>query len=166
MESNEKAWSQTQKAEEATAKADKLQKEIAVLKGRMTERGIVLTIGDVLFTTGSAALSPKADYEINRLVAFLGKYPDRNVIIEGHTDSTGTEELNLDLSFRRANAVSNKLVAQGISRVRITAKGLGEESPVARNDTASGREKNRRVEVIILNEGVTSLNQSASRGMN
>jgi outer membrane protein OmpA-like peptidoglycan-associated protein len=164
--SDEEAWSQTQKAEEAAAKADMLQQEITDLKGRMTERGIVLTIGDVLFTTGSAALSSSADYEINRLAVFLEKYPDRNVIIEGHTDSTGAEELNLDLSFRRANAVSNKLVAQGINRSRITAKGLGEESPVAGNDTAAGREKNRRVDVIILNEGVTSLNQNASRGPN
>ena len=112
-ESNAEAWSQTQKAEKATAKADKLQQEIAALKGRMTERGIVLTIGDVLFATGTATLSPMADNEINRLAAFMKKYPDRNVLIEGYTDSTGAEGTNLDLSLNRANAVSNKLVAQG-----------------------------------------------------
>ena len=124
------------------------------MKGRMTERGIVLTIGDVLFATGTATLSPRADNEISRLAAFMKKYPDRNVLIEGYTDSTGTEGANLDLSLNRANAVSNKLVAQGISKGRITTKGFGEESPVASNDTAAGREQNRRVDVIILNEGV------------
>jgi outer membrane protein OmpA-like peptidoglycan-associated protein len=159
-ESNAEAWFQTQKAEEATAKADKLQQEIAAMNGRMTERGIVLTIGDVLFTTGTATLSPKADYEINRLAEFMKEYPDRNVLIEGYTDSTGTEGMNLDLSMNRANAVSNKLVAQGISSGRITTKGLGEESPVAGNDTAAGREQNRRVDVIILNEGVNPMTQS------
>jgi outer membrane protein OmpA-like peptidoglycan-associated protein len=153
-ESNAEAWSQTQKAEKATDKADKLQIEIAALKGRMTERGIVLTIGDVLFATGTATLSPMADNEINRLAAFMKEYPDRSVLIEGYTDSTGAEGTNLDLSLNRANAVSNKLVAKGISRGRITTKGFGEESPVAGNDTAAGREQNRRVDVIILNEGV------------
>jgi outer membrane protein OmpA-like peptidoglycan-associated protein len=152
-ESNAEAWSQTQKAEKATAEADELQQEIAAMKGRMTERGIVLTIGDVLFTTGTATLSPKADYEINRLAAFMNKHPNRNVLIEGYTDSRGAEGMNLDLSLKRADAVSNRLVAQGISSDRITTKGLGEESPVASNDTAAGRAQNRRVDVIILNEG-------------
>jgi len=151
-ESNAEAWFQTQKAEEATAKADKLRQEIAAMNGRMTERGIVLTIGDVLFTTGTATLSPKADYEINRLAVFMKEYPNRNVLIEGYTDSTGMEGMNLDLSLNRANAVSNKLVAQGIRSGRITTKGLGEESPLAGNDTAAGREQNRRVDIIILNE--------------
>jgi outer membrane protein OmpA-like peptidoglycan-associated protein len=153
-ESNAKAWSQTRKAEKATDRADKLQQEIAALKGRMTDRGIVLTIGDVLFATGTATLSPMADNEINRLAAFMKEYPDRSVLIEGYTDSTGTEGTNLDLSLNRANAVSNKLVAKGISKSRIATKGFGEESPVAGNDTAAGREQNRRVDVIILNEGV------------
>jgi outer membrane protein OmpA-like peptidoglycan-associated protein len=153
-ESNAEAWSQTRKAEKATDRADKLQQEIAALKGRMTDRGIVLTIGDVLFATGTATLSPMADNEINRLAAFMKEYPDRSVLIEGYTDSTGTEGTNLDLSLNRANAVSNKLVAKGISKSRIATKGFGEESPVAGNDTAAGREQNRRVDVIILNEGV------------
>jgi outer membrane protein OmpA-like peptidoglycan-associated protein len=154
QESNAEARSQTQKAEKATAKADMLQQEIAALKGRMTERGVLLTIGDVLFATGTANLSPMADNEINRLAVFMKKYPDRNVLIEGYTDSTGPEGANLDLSRQRANAVSDKLVAQGISRSRITTRGFGEESPLASNDSPAGREQNRRVDVIILNEGV------------
>jgi len=158
-ESNAEAWSQAHKSEEATAKANKLQIEIAALKGKMTERGILLTIGDVLFTTGTATLSPMADNEIMKLAAFMKKYPDRNVLIEGYTDSTGTEGANLDLSLNRANAVSSKLVAQDISSRRITTRGLGEEAPVASNDTASGREQNRRVDVIILNAGISPLTQ-------
>jgi outer membrane protein OmpA-like peptidoglycan-associated protein len=113
----------------------------------------------VLFDTGTSTLSSKADKEINRLVVFMNKYPNRNVLIEGYTDSTGMEGANLDLSLKRANAVSNNLIAQEISSDRITTKGYGEESPVASNDTAAGREQNRRVDVIILNEGISPLTQ-------
>jgi len=158
-QSNAEARAQTQKAAKATATADMLQQEITALKGRMTERGIVLTLGDVLFATGTASLSPMADYEINRLAVFLKKYPDRSVLIEGYTDSTGAEGANLDLSLQRANAVRAKLVAQGISMGRITTKGFGEEFPLAGNDSPEGREQNRRVDVIILNEGVKPLSQ-------
>jgi outer membrane protein OmpA-like peptidoglycan-associated protein len=154
MESRAEARAQAQEAEKATAEADRLQKEIAAMKGKMTARGVVLTIGDVLFTTGTATLSPKADSEISRLSDFMKKYPARNVLIEGYTDSTGTEGTNLDLSLKRADAVKEKLVAQGISEDRITTRGFGEEFPVASNDTAAGREQNRRVEVVILNEGI------------
>jgi len=157
--SDAEAWSQTQKADMATAKADKLEQEIAAMKGRMTERGIVLTIGDVLFATGKATLSPAADHEIYKLADFMKEHPDRNLLIEGHTDSTGTERTNLGLSLERANAVRDKLVDREISGSRITTKGLGEEFPIAGNDTAAGREQNRRVEVIILNEGIDPLTQ-------
>ena len=155
--SNAIALSQTQKADMATAKADNLEQEIADMKGRLTERGIVLTIGDVLFATGKATLSSAADHEIYRLADFLKEHPGRNLLIEGHTDSTGTERTNLGLSLERANAVRDKLVDQDISRSRITTKGLGETTPIAGNDTTAGREQNRRVEVIILNEGVNPL---------
>ncbi len=152
-ESNAEALSQAQQAQEAQSRNDTLQQEIADLKGKISERGIVLTLGDMLFVTGSAALSPKADYEINMLSVFMKKYPDRNVLIEGHTDSIGPAEMNLALSLKRANAVRNKLVAREIGRNRITTKGFGEESPVASNDTVEGRMQNRRVDVVILNEG-------------
>ena len=94
----------------------------------MTDRGIVLTIGDVLFATGTATLSPMADNEINRLAVFMKEYPDRSVLIEGYTDSTGTEGTNLDLSLNRANAVSNKLVARRLAGVVLQPKGL-EKNP-------------------------------------
>lgn len=142
---------QTQKAEMAATENEKLQLEIAAMKGKMTDRGIVLTLGDVLFATGTANLSAGADDQIEKLATFMRKYPDRNVIIEGHTDSTGSEATNLNLSLKRANAVSNRLIAKGSERGRITTKGLGEVSPVASNDTVTGRVQNRRVEVIVLN---------------
>jgi outer membrane protein OmpA-like peptidoglycan-associated protein len=164
-ESNAKAWFQTQKAEKATARADNLQQqqEIVAMKGKMSEKGIVLTIGDMQFNAGAATLSPMANNEVNRLAAFMEKYPDRNVLIEGHTDSTGNEKTNLDLSLRRANAVSDELVAQGINKGRITTRGLGEDFPVAGNDTAVGRKQNRRVDVIILNEEARPLAQLKGR---
>jgi outer membrane protein OmpA-like peptidoglycan-associated protein len=155
--SNAEAAAQTQRAENAQIRAETLEQEIIDMKGRMTDRGIVLTIDDVLFATGTASLSPVADTEIDKLASFLKEYPNRNVLIEGHTDSTGTEKANLDLSIKRANAVRDKLIARDISLSRITTNGLGQNSPVEANDTAAGRERNRRVDIIILNEGVSPL---------
>lgn len=150
---NAAALSQSMNAEAAIAENDKLQQEIADMKGKISERGIVLTLGDVLFASGRANLSSKADNEITKLAMFLKKYTNRNVLIEGHTDNVGTDEMNRDLSLNRANAVSNQLVAQEINKARITTRGFGEESPVAGNDTETGRMQNRRVDIIILNEG-------------
>jgi outer membrane protein OmpA-like peptidoglycan-associated protein len=152
-ESSAEALSQKQEAEETRAENDRLQQEIIDMKGKISERGIVLTMGDVLFAPGSAGLSSKAGNEISKLAVFLKKYPNRNVLIEGYTDNTGTDEMKRDLSLKRADAVSNQLVAQKISRDRITIRGLGEESPVADNDTEMGRMQNRRVNIVILNEG-------------
>ncbi|RJP47795.1 MAG: DUF4398 domain-containing protein [Desulfobacteraceae bacterium] len=155
--SDAEALAQTHRTEKAQARANKLEQEIIHMKGQMTDRGIVLTIGDVLFATGTAALTPAADNEIDKLASFMKAYPNRNVLIEGHTDSTGPEGANLDLSITRANAVRDKLMARDISLSRITTSGLGQSSPVAANDTAAGRERNRRVDIIILNEGVSPL---------
>ncbi len=155
--SDAETLAQTQRTETAHARASKLEQEIVDMKGRMTDQGIVLTIGGVLFATGTASLSPAADTEIDKLANFMKEYPNRNVLIEGHTDSTGTEGANLDLSIKRANTVRDKLIARDISQSRITTSGLGQNAPVAANDTAAGRERNRRVDIIILNEGVSPL---------
>lgn len=148
------ALAEAEKARKAQVEAEQLMKELSDLKAQQTERGIVLTIGDVLFATGKADLSTDANRNIDKLVDFLQKHPNRNVLIEGHTDSVGSDEFNLSLSQRRAGAVKEQLVAKGIAEERITTKGYGKKYPVASNDTASGRQQNRRVEVIILNEGV------------
>jgi outer membrane protein OmpA-like peptidoglycan-associated protein len=152
-ESNAEAWTQAYKAEMAQFEVDKLKQEIVDMKGRITDRGIVLTIGDMLFETGSAILSSNADDQINQLATFMMKYPDRKVMIEGYTDNVGSAENNRNLAIKRAGSVSDRLMSRQISGDRITLKGFGEESPVASNETAMGRQQNRRVEVVILHEG-------------
>jgi outer membrane protein OmpA-like peptidoglycan-associated protein len=142
------------KAARAKAEADELMKELSELKAQQTERGIVLTMGDVLFATGKADLSPNAEKGVETLAKFLKKNPNRNVLIEGHTDSVGKDDYNLALSRKRADSVKYKLTGDGIEAVRITTVGYGKKFPLASNDTKAGKAQNRRVEVIILNEGV------------
>jgi OOP family OmpA-OmpF porin len=129
--------------------------ELAALKAKKTDRGVLITFEDVLFEFGKADLKPATVRSLDRLVALLQEYPERNLLIEGHTDSVGSESFNLDLSRRRAEAVANALVNAGVSRARITTKGLGKGYPVASNETASGRQQNRRAELYILPEGQT-----------
>ena len=148
------AQAEAERAARAKAESDQLMRELSDLKAKQTERGIVLTIGDVLFATGKSTLSPDALRNVEKLAGFLQEHPARNVLIEGHTDSTGSDELNLALSQNRADAVKEQLVAKGIAEERISTKGYGKKYPVATNDTQAGRQQNRRVEVIILNEGV------------
>ena len=147
------------KAAKAKAESDQLMKELASLKAQQTERGIVLTIGDVLFATGKADLSANADKSVAKLAEFLKKNPNRNVLIEGHTDSVGKDDYNLALSQKRADSVKAKLVGEGIEAGRITTVGYGKKFPVASNDTKSGKAQNRRVDVVILNEGVKAESQ-------
>ena len=131
--------------------AAELQRQIDVLQAKPTDRGLVLTLGDVLFTSGRADLKPGATGNLNKLVAFLDKYPDRSVSIQGYTDSVGSEDYNQGLSERRANSVKSYLAGQGIGSMRLSASGKGRNDPVADNDSATGRQQNRRVEVVISN---------------
>lgn len=153
------AQMEAEKAAKAKADADMLMKELSELKAKQTERGIVLTIGDVLFAFDKADLSPKADRNVGKLADFLKKYPNRNVLIEGHTDSVGTDEYNIGLSKRRSDSVKERLMGNGIDQGRITTVGYGEKYPAVANDTDANRALNRRVEVIILNEGVQAETQ-------
>lgn len=130
---------------------DELQRQVAALNAKATERGLVLTLGDLLFATGRAELVDGADAHLNKLASFLNEHRERNVIIEGHTDNVGSDDYNLGLSQRRAQSVKLYLVGQGVDASRITTVGKGEQSPVADNGSVRGREKNRRVEVIISN---------------
>jgi len=131
--------------------AAELQRQIDVLQAKPTDRGLVLTLGDVLFTSGRADLKPGATGNLNKLVAFLDKYPDRSASIQGYTDSVGSEDYNQGLSERRANSVKSYLAGQGIGSTRLSASGKGRNDPVADNDSAAGRQQNRRVEVVISN---------------
>lgn len=150
-------------AEEATAKTKQLEEQLAQLKAEHTDRGLVLNLGDVLFEFGKADLKAGAVRNLYPLVTFLKEYPARNVLIEGHTDSVGPEAANLDLSQRRAEAVRSFLVQNGVNSQRITTRGYGEAFPVASNNSDAGRQKNRRVKVVILREGESADKQARTR---
>ena len=143
-------------AASSEAQSVELQRQIDELQAKDTDRGLVLTLGDVLFETARADLKSPAAGNLNKLIAFLTNYPDRTVLIEGHTDSVGSEDYNQGLSRRRAESVQAYLVGQGIDRTRLSASGLGENAPVADNESATGRQMNRRVEVIISNPALAS----------
>jgi outer membrane protein OmpA-like peptidoglycan-associated protein len=156
----DQARGQADAANQAAARSDRqvaeLQSQVDALQARPTDRGLVLTLGDALFSSGRADLQPGANGHLGRLVAFLNRYPNRTVIIEGYTDSVGNDDYNRGLSERRAGAVRSYLVDQGVSSARLTASGKGASDPVASNDTASGRQQNRRVEVIISDPAAAS----------
>ncbi|KIQ06572.1 MULTISPECIES: OmpA family protein [Pseudomonas] len=133
------------------------------LNGKKTERGTLVTFGDVLFDVGRAELKAGGLHNINQLAEFLRDNPGRKVLVEGYTDSTGSEALNLDLSDRRANAVRTALVRMGVGPERIVAQGYGKEYPVASNASASGRAMNRRVEVTISNDNKAVAPRSSFR---
>jgi outer membrane protein OmpA-like peptidoglycan-associated protein len=135
--------------DQATENAARLQAEVDALKAKPTDRGLVLTLGDVLFETGSSTLSSGAARNMDRLVQFLTDHPERLVQIDGFTDSIGTDSFNEDLSQRRADAVRYQLVSRGIVSTRIATQGYGKAYPVASNSESSGRQLNRRVEVVI-----------------
>jgi OmpA-OmpF porin, OOP family len=136
--------------EEIATRAHRLEQELAKLKAEETERGLVLTLGDVLFESNMSDLKAEALHDLYVLVTFLKEHPDRYILIEGHTDSVGAEGYNLELSQRRAAAVRDFLVHNGIDLERISERGYGQEHPVASNATKVGRQENRRVEVVIL----------------
>lgn len=142
-----------QAAEEATEmsarETEELQQQIKELQAKTTDRGLVLTLGDVLFASGSAELQSGDNRNLEKLVEFLNEYPDRDVLIEGHTDNVGSAAFNKTLSRERAESVRRYLTERGIQSRRVDVSGIGLERPVASNDTATGRQQNRRVEVII-----------------
>lgn len=141
----------SREAQEALDRAAKLESELANLKAVKTDRGMVLTLGDVLFATGKAELAPGAKQTMDYLAAFLNKYTDRKILIEGYTDSTGSATLNQGLSERRAQSVKIALLERGVGFDRIDTVGYGMDRPVAGNNTAAGRQQNRRVEIVISN---------------
>ncbi len=129
-------------------RAETLERELSDLQARKTDRGMVVTLGDVLFDTGKATLQPGAQRSVSQLVQVLTRHPERRVLIEGFTDSVGSDEMNLQLSQRRAEAFQRELMNGSIASDRIEVRAWGEANPVADNSSAAGRQRNRRVEVL------------------
>ena len=131
--------------------AQELQRDMANAKVERVGEGIKITFDSgILFDTNSSALRATSAIDINNLATTLKKYPDTNVLVEGHTDNTGTDAINQPLSVNRAQAVATSLTAQGVATSRITTQGYGSSQPVGDNTTAEGRQANRRVEVAIF----------------
>lgn len=137
-----RAWS-------ARTRLEELQRQLAELKPQLTERGLVLTLGEVLFDFDSPRLKPYALRIMDRLAKFLGQHGAYTLTIEGHTDSTGSADYNMRLSRERAQSVADALIERDIPPDRIAIRGYGESRPVASNETDAGRRQNRRVEVVI-----------------
>jgi outer membrane protein OmpA-like peptidoglycan-associated protein len=139
-------------AANAQAQAAALQRELADMQAKQTDRGMLVTLGDVLFEFGRADIKPAAAGALGKLASYLQEHPDRRVLIEGFTDSVGSNAANLTLSQRRAQAVAEALRARGVDMARIDTRGYGEAFPVASNSSTSDRAMNRRVEVYISND--------------
>jgi len=167
----------TAQAQQAQAAAQAAQQQNAVLAERAaqleallndiqavkTERGYVVTIGDVLFATDKATLNPNGMSTLRKLADVMTQNPNRTVLVEGFTDSTGNADYNQNLSQERATAVANALTSMGVARDRISMRGYGKAFPVASNDNAAGRQQNRRVEIVLSNEGATIPPRAAMR---
>lgn len=141
-----------QQARDAEMRARQLELRLNELNAKQTDRGMVITLGDVLFDTDKAQLKPGGVREVQKLAEVLRQNPRRTIAIEGFTDSRGSESYNQELSERRANAVRETLQGMGISGDRITARGYGESFPVAGNVNEAGRQLNRRVEIVLSDE--------------
>jgi outer membrane protein OmpA-like peptidoglycan-associated protein len=143
-------------ARAAELRTKELENELQELQARQTERGLLLTLGGVLFEFGKADLKAGAKTQLGRVAGFLIANPDREVVIEGHTDNVGGDDFNLRLSQARADSVRDFLTLQGVAGIRLATMGYGKLHPVASNETDSGRAQNRRVELTILNPGVSA----------
>lgn len=148
----QEAEQQARRAEALEQQTEELQQQLADLEAEQTERGWVMTLDNVLFEHDQTTLAPGADATLDRLAEFLTSNPGHNIVIEGHTDSTGDASYNRDLSRERAAAVREALMARGVEGNRIEIRALGEEFPVATNETTAGRQLNRRVEVVLSDE--------------
>lgn len=142
--------------QEQQSQIEELKEKLSELNPRQTDRGIVLTIGNVLFAFDSADLSAAAQAPLNKLAAYMRAHPRLRVRIEGYTDSVGSQGYNQQLSEARAQSVANAMIARGVGAGRMTVIGYGEANPVAPNNTEYGRQQNRRVNFVILGAGTAS----------
>jgi outer membrane protein OmpA-like peptidoglycan-associated protein len=152
-----------QQAAQLAERSARLEAILVELHAQKTERGMVVTIGDVLFATDRAELTPNGMASVRKLAEVMMQNPDRTVLVEGFTDSTGSHAHNQELSERRAQAVAQALTSLGVPRERVAMRGYGEAYPVASNDNAGNRQLNRRVEIVLSNEGATIPARAAMR---
>jgi outer membrane protein OmpA-like peptidoglycan-associated protein len=141
-----------QRADASALRVNSLETQLADLKVQKTERGLVLTLGDVLFETSQATLKPGAYATLDRLATALRENSGRKVVIEGHTDNVGSEQNNQGLSERRAQSVQAALMQRDVARSQISSLGKGENFPIGSNDSVDGRQSNRRVELIFTED--------------
>ena len=139
-------------ANAAQERVRQLEAQLRDIEGKQTERGLLVTLGDVLFAFNKAELTPQAAPRLDKLAAFLKQFPQRKLLVEGYTDAVGTDAYNMELSERRAEAIREALVARGVDTTRVVTKGYGKAYPVADNSSTDGRAVNRRVEVVIADE--------------
>ena len=131
--------------------AAEIERDIAGARVERVGEGIKITFSSgIMFDVERAVLKDQYTGELSELSTILNKYEDTNILLEGHTDSTGSEEYNLDLSKKRAQSVANYLATQNVNPTRFTIMGYGESQPIASNETVEGRAQNRRVEVAIF----------------
>jgi outer membrane protein OmpA-like peptidoglycan-associated protein len=160
----EKARKAAEQAEaEKTALRQRLLDQLnSILQTRDSARGLIVNMSDVLFDTGSATLKPGAREKLAKISGIVLAHPGLNLQVEGHTDSVGSDEFNQQLSERRADSVRDFLLQQGVSGSSVTARGFGKTQPVASNDTAEGRQRNRRVELVVTGEAIGAAPSDAS----
>ena len=140
--------------DKADLRARLLQQLNTILETKDSARGLISNMGDVLFETGKYELKPAARERLARVSGILLAYPSLNVAVEGYTDSTGGDDFNQKLSEQRAGAVRDYLVQAGVADAAVTSRGFGKAQPVAPNDTAEGRQKNRRVELVVSGDAI------------
>jgi outer membrane protein OmpA-like peptidoglycan-associated protein len=146
--------------------AEEMQRDLEGAKIERVGEGIKITFASgILFDVNKSALQPDAMVNMQKLAVILNKYEDTEILIEGHTDATGSEDYNMDLSLRRAQSVGNYLTAQQVLPTRLNMMGYGETQPIATNETADGRQMNRRVEIAIFaNDKLKKAAENQSQG--
>ena len=163
LEQQRLAEAETEKARQAAAKAESEKAQLcaqlldqlnSILQTRDSARGLIVNMSDVLFDTGSSTLKPGAREKLAKISGILLAHPGLTLQIEGHTDSVGTDEFNQQLSERRSDTVRDFLAEQGVAGSSMSARGFGKSQPVASNDTPEGRQRNRRVELVVNGEAI------------
>jgi len=169
------AEAETEKARQAAAKAEAEKTDMraqllaqlnSILQTNDSARGLIVNMSDVLFDTGSFTLKPGAREKLAKVSGILLAHPGLNMEVEGHTDSVGGDAFNVRLSEQRANSVRDFLGEQGVSPSSITAQGFGKAEPVATNDTAEGRQRNRRVEIVVNGDAIGTSTSATARTSN